>query len=45
LEIGCGTGHWRRYFSALEFTVLDIDISFEMLKKTFRKRIPEAEFI
>lgn len=45
LEIGCGTGHWSKYFSALGFSVLGVDISFEMLKKTFRKRIPWAEFV
>jgi len=45
LEIGCGTGHWSKYFAALGFSVLGVDISFEMLRKTFRKRIPWAEFV
>lgn len=45
LEIGCGTGHLSKYFAALGFSVFGVDISFEMLKKTFRKRIPWAEFV
>lgn len=45
LEIGCGTGHWSKYFSALGFSVLGVDISFKMLRKTFHKRIPWAEFV
>lgn len=45
LEIGCGTGHWSKYFAALGFSILGVDISFEMLKETFRKRIPWAEFV
>lgn len=45
LEIGCGTGHWSKYFSAHGFSVIGVDISFEMLKRTLRKRIPKAEFV
>jgi ubiquinone/menaquinone biosynthesis C-methylase UbiE len=45
LEIGSGTGHWSKYFAALGFSVLGIDVSFQMLNKTFRKRIPWAGFV
>lgn len=45
LEIGCGTGHWCTYFAELGFSVLGTDISFEMLRKAFHKKIPCAEFV
>ncbi|MFA6424636.1 MAG: class I SAM-dependent methyltransferase [Phycisphaerae bacterium] len=44
LEIGCGTGHWSRYFSNKGFDVTGIDISAEMIKIARQKQIPNSRF-
>ena len=44
LEIGCGTGHWSRFFSEKGFEVTGIDISEEMVKAANKKNIPHCHF-
>lgn len=44
LEIGCGTGHWSRYFSDKGFDVTGIDISSEMINIARQKHIPNSRF-
>jgi len=44
LEVGCGTGHWSRYFSDMGFTVTGIDLSNDMLEIARQKRIPNTRF-
>lgn len=44
LEVGCGTGHWSRYFSDKGFDVTGIDISSEMIKIARKKHIPNSRF-
>jgi len=44
LEIGCGTGHWSRYFGEKGFEVTGIDVSEEMIKTANRKNIPHCHF-
>ncbi len=44
LEVGCGTGHWSRYFSNKGFDVTGIDISAEMIKIARQKQIPNSSF-
>ena len=44
LDIGCGTGHWSRFFSEKEFEVTGIDISEEMIKTANRKNMPRCHF-
>ena len=44
LEIGCGTGHWSKYFSEKEFEVTGIDISEKMIKTANKKNIPHCRF-
>ncbi len=41
LEIGCGTGHWTKFFRHLGFDVIGIDISEKMLEQA-RKRLPQV---
>ena len=44
LEIGCGTGHWSRYFSDKGFEVTGIDISEQMVRIAGTKDIPNCRF-
>ena len=44
LEIGCGTGHWSRFFSEKGFEVMGIDISEKMVKTANKKNIPHCHF-
>ena len=44
LEVGCGTGHWSKYFSNKGFEVTGIDRSAEMIKIAGQKHIPNSRF-
>jgi len=44
LEIGCGTGHWSRFFSEYGFDVIGIDVSERMINIAENKNIPNASF-
>jgi len=44
LDVGCGTGHWARFFSGLGFTVTGIDLSPSMIRVAREKGISGASF-
>ena len=44
LEIGCGTGHWSRFFSENNFEVTGVDVSERMIKIAQDKGISNASF-
>lgn len=44
LEVGCGTGHWSRYFSDQGFEVTGIDLSARMIEVAKQKNIPNSHF-
>ena len=44
LEVGCGTGHWSRFFSKYGFEVTGIDISERMIDAALQKDIPRVSF-
>jgi len=44
LEVGCGTGHWSRYFSNKGFEVTGVDVSGEMIEIANQKHIPNSRF-
>jgi ubiquinone/menaquinone biosynthesis C-methylase UbiE len=44
LEVGCGTGHWSRFFSECGFEVTGVDISERMIDIARTKSIPNISF-
>jgi len=44
LEVGCGTGHWSRFFSECGFAVTGVDVSERMIKIAQSKNIASASF-
>ncbi len=44
LEVGCGTGHWSRFFSDCGFEVTGVDISERMIKIAQGKNIASVSF-
>lgn len=44
LEVGCGTGHWSRFFSEQGFDVTGVDISERMINIARGKNIPNSSF-
>ena len=44
LEVGCGTGHWSRFFSEYGFEVIGVDISERMVNIVKSKNISDASF-
>ena len=45
LEIGCGTGHWSKYFHDKGFLVTGVDISKEMIRIAGKKNIAGCRFL
>jgi len=44
LEIGCGTGHWSKFFNQCGFEVTGLDISEGMISVARQKGIPNVSF-
>lgn len=44
LDVGCGTGHWSRYFSDQGFDVTGVDLSAQMIKAARQKNIANSHF-
>jgi ubiquinone/menaquinone biosynthesis C-methylase UbiE len=44
LEVGCGTGHWSRFFSEYGFEVTGVDVSQRMIDIAKSKNISDTSF-
>lgn len=44
LEVGCGTGHWSRFFSEYGFEVTGLDVSERMINAALQKATPNVSF-
>ncbi len=45
LEVGCGTGHWTRFFRIMGFPLVAIDVSEKMLEVAIKKNILGTVFL
>ena len=45
LEVGCGTGHWARFFSEYGFDVIGLDTSERMINAALQKNIVNVSFL
>jgi SAM-dependent methyltransferase len=44
LDVGCGTGHWSRFFASLGYDVVGVDISQDMIQVAKTRREPHCRF-
>lgn len=45
LEVGCGTGHWSRFFAQNNYEITGVDVSGKMVARARAKNIPGANFV